>query len=88
MGIRGKRTRILIGTGVIGFAVTLTLWGRHGSVSTANATQPPPVQGQAPVAESSDYSKKVVAYIYDSIPITREEFGEYLISRCGAAESV
>jgi hypothetical protein len=86
MGIRGQRTRILIGAGVIGFSVALTLWGRQGSVPTANATQPPSQQAQAPIKESSDYSKKVVAYIYESIPITREEFGEYLIARCGVAD--
>ena len=32
----------------------------------------------------SDYSSRVVAYVYDNIPITREELGEYLIQRQGA----
>ena len=32
---------------------------------------------------SSDYSQRVVAYIYGSIPITREDLGEYLIARHG-----
>jgi hypothetical protein len=86
MSIRGNRARLFIGAGVLGFAIALTLWGRHGSVSTANATQPPANPGQVPGKDSSDYSKRVVAYIYDSIPITREEFGEYLIARCGMAD--
>jgi hypothetical protein len=32
----------------------------------------------------SDYSQRVVAYIYGTIPITREELGEYLIARMGS----
>lgn len=86
MGVRGKLTRILLGAGVVGFSLSLILWGRQGSVPTANATQPPTNQAPAPTKESSDYSKRVVAYIYESIPITREEFGEYLIARCGVAD--
>lgn len=41
-----------------------------------------PPKGPA-AGEPSDYSKRVVAYIYGSIPITREELGEYLIARYG-----
>jgi hypothetical protein len=86
MSSRGGRARIFIGGGIVGFAVALVLWGRQGAVPTANATQPPAGQTPAPFKESSDYSKRVVAYIYESIPITREEFGEYLIARCGVAD--
>ncbi|MCY2946454.1 MAG: peptidylprolyl isomerase [Planctomycetota bacterium] len=32
----------------------------------------------------SDYSSRVVAFVYDSVPITREELGEYLIQRMGS----
>ena len=39
-----------------------------------------PVSATAPVV---DQSKRVVAYIYGNVPITREEFGEYLISLYG-----
>jgi PPIC-type PPIASE domain len=86
MSIRVNRTRILVSAGVIGFAITLTLWGRRGSVATA--TQPPAFSEQAPTVakEASDYSKRVVAYVYDTIPLTREDFGEYLIARCGAGD--
>jgi hypothetical protein len=43
-------------------------------------------QGPAPAPSSAgtgDPGKRVVAYIYDTIPITREELGEYLIQRYG-----
>lgn len=35
-------------------------------------------------AELTDYQQRVVAYVYDTIPITREELGEFLIKRFGA----
>lgn len=35
-------------------------------------------------AKEGDYSRQVVAYIYGSIPLTREDLGEYLIARQGA----
>ena len=34
--------------------------------------------------KEGDYSRQVVAYIYGSIPLTREDLGEYLIARQGA----
>ena len=42
-----------------------------------------PAPAAAP-AETSDYGSRIVAYIHGSIPITREELGEYLIARYGA----
>src|SRR5205823_2082025 len=33
---------------------------------------------------SSDYSQRVVAYVYGTMPITREDLGEYLIARQGS----
>jgi hypothetical protein len=36
------------------------------------------------VGKEGDYSRQVVAYIYGSIPLTREDLGEYLIARQGA----
>src|SRR3974390_531372 len=35
-------------------------------------------------SSDSDYDKRVVAYIHNNIPITREDLGEYLIARFGA----
>jgi hypothetical protein len=45
------------------------------------------VQAQTSIpspADASDYSKRVVAYIYDNTPITRRDLGEYLLLRYGA----
>jgi len=45
------------------------------------------VPGTASVAEQkSDYSQRVVAYIHGNVPITREDFGEYLIARQGVSK--
>ena len=91
MSIRVNRTRILVGAGVIGIAIAGALWGRHGSVSSATATQPPQTSDPGPPIsrEGSDYSKQVIAYLYDNkVALTREDFGEYLIARCGAGDRV
>jgi hypothetical protein len=53
-----------------------------GRQDSARVQAAPPVP--APQAEPSDYSKRVVAYIFGDIPITREDLGEYLIARYGA----
>jgi hypothetical protein len=88
MSTRVNRTRILFGTGVLGFTVALGIWGRSSSLSSASAAPPQAPSDNAPVAtrQGADYSRQVVAYIYESVPITREEFGEYLIARCGVGE--
>jgi PPIC-type peptidyl-prolyl cis-trans isomerase-like protein len=52
-------------------------------LAKVEAAPPPPVQPKAAGDESED-SKRVVAYIYGNIPITRQELGEYLIARYGA----
>lgn len=87
-----SRNRLLLVVAFLSLIATTIFWGRHGSLSEANANppapaqavpqQPPPSQPVIP-APSSDYSHRVVAYIYDTIPITREELGEYLIARLG-----
>src|SRR5205814_3991126 len=65
-------------------------WGHQDSLSRAQATPPQKTAGETTPAPaptplvSSDYSRRVVAYIYDTIPITREELGEDLIARKGA----
>ncbi len=88
MSTRVNRTRILFGAGVVGFTVALAIWGRSTSLSTATAAPPQAPSDPVPTGskQGADYSKQVVAYIYESIPITREEFGEYLIARCGVGE--
>jgi hypothetical protein len=57
-------------------------WGRMHAPAPAQAQAPKEV----PVAAEtgSDYSRRVVAYIYGTEPITREDLGEFLIARLGA----
>jgi len=83
---------LLLVVGFLGVTATTVFWGRNGSLSEATANPPGPGQAApqpnprnppAAAANSSDYSHRVVAYIYDTIPITREELGEYLIARMG-----
>lgn len=47
------------------------------------ASLPKSLQTTSLPSNGSDYSSRVVAYVYDNIPITREELGEYLIARYG-----
>ena len=69
----GRRATAL---GLLG-AAALGFWlGRSAPQPAAFA--------QAPPAAPTDYSQRVVAYIHGSIPITREDLGEYLIARQGA----
>lgn len=54
------------------------------------AQGPRPVQAAAGATAgagsgtTSDYNNRVVAFVYGSVPITREDLGEYLIQRMGA----
>jgi parvulin-like peptidyl-prolyl isomerase len=67
--------------GIFG-ATVFGFWLGRGPVSTAVAAPPPPpAPEQKPALPASDWDKRVVAYIYNSIPVTREDLGEYLIAR-------
>jgi hypothetical protein len=72
----------LAGAAAVGFWL-----GRGGPDSAAVAAPPSPPAAQAPASQPaaapSDYSQRVVAYIYGTVPVTREELGEYLIARYG-----
>jgi len=70
---------------MVGATVAAFYWGRMGVASRVDAQQVPSsvTQGGQPVQPVSDYSRRVVAYIYDNMPISREELGEYLIARFG-----
>jgi hypothetical protein len=92
MRMRMSRYRLLLGIVFLALAAMTVTWGRKGSLSQATANPPgtaqtaapqEPAQPPAAATPSSDYSHRVVAYIYDTIPITREELGEYLIARMG-----
>src|SRR5258706_9904862 len=77
-GRRRWSAAALLGMGAVGFA--LGTWNGHGGEVAA---QPPGGGTVVPAAGSSDYSQRVIAYIHGNIPITREEFGEFLIARNG-----
>jgi hypothetical protein len=88
MRIQFNRSRLALGAGFLGMLSLVVLWGHNGSLPRATAN--PPQQNKKQVAATpsataaaSDYSQRVVAYIYGTIPITREELGEYLIARMG-----
>jgi hypothetical protein len=88
MRVRTSRKRWLLGVAFFSLAGLAIFWGRKGSLSEATANPPlpqatAPQEPLLPSAPSSDYSRRVVAYIYDTIPITREDLGEYLIARMG-----
>src|SRR5262249_44598581 len=76
--------KVAMGGFVVGVAALAFFWGRHGA--THALAQGPQGQRGGPLAGSpkSDYDRRVVAYIYGNIPITREDLGEYLIARFGA----
>lgn len=74
--------------GFLGLLALAFCWGRFGALPQATALPPdsPPKAGAPPAAPapsdpSSEYARRWVAVINGNIPITREEFGEYLIAR-------
>jgi PPIC-type PPIASE domain len=76
-----------VAAGFLGLVVGAYFLGRFATLPSAAAAGPGPQDSPASrsaPAKDSDYSRQVVAYIYGSIPITREDLGEYLIARQGA----
>ncbi len=65
-----------------GYWVRSAMLPRADAQTTATSA-PAPASASAGGEEFSDYSRRVVAYLYESEPITREQFGEYLIDRYG-----
>lgn len=60
------------------------LFGPPGMPAHAQ-TPPAPAPAATPAAPEAtpDYASRVVAYIYDNEPVSREELGEFLIARYG-----
>jgi parvulin-like peptidyl-prolyl isomerase len=86
---RGLRRGALIAAGL---GVVLGLWGLRGVFVHRAAAQPASGSAPAtpPIATSTggttpDYAQRVVAYIHNNQAITRQELGEYLLVRHGAA---
>jgi parvulin-like peptidyl-prolyl isomerase len=77
------RKLVLVGCAAT-VAVAAFCWGRYGTMSRAGAQAPVANNGSVVGIHQGDYGRRVVAYLYDSIPITREDLGEYLIARFGA----
>lgn len=72
--------RPLPALGFLGLLALAFCWGRFGALPRAAALPPTPAAG-APADAAADYARRWVAVIHGNIPITREEFGEYLIAR-------
>jgi hypothetical protein len=70
---------IVAAAAAFGFLVGAWQAAPRGVVAQSPPPKPTPAQPPA-----SDYGQRVVAYIYGSVPITREMLGEYLIARYGA----
>jgi hypothetical protein len=72
-----------MGIGLLGLVGVAVGWSRFPSLPELFAAPPPKTEPTAPVpAEpSADSGRRWVAVIHGNVPITREEFGEYLIAR-------
>lgn len=84
-GRRGWRGVVVL-TGCVAVVAGAGYWVRSALVPRADAQTPPAAQAPAtPSAPAgvSDYAQRVVAYVYESEPITREQLGDYLIDRHG-----
>ena len=89
----GRRSRrgwrgIVVLTGCVAVVAGAGYWVRSALLPRADAQTPPAAQAQAPAVPNapagvSDYAQRVVAYVYESEPITREQLGDYLIDRHG-----
>jgi parvulin-like peptidyl-prolyl isomerase len=79
---------VALGASFLGLVVGAYFLGRFVTLPAAAAAQGDDSKGKDTTHHSSltthQDSRQVVAYIYGSIPITREELGEYLIVRQGA----
>jgi parvulin-like peptidyl-prolyl isomerase len=67
--------------GGAGYGVRLALLPRARAQALVRATTPAAAPEVAGVP--TDYSRRVVAYLNETEPVTREELGEYLIARYG-----
>jgi parvulin-like peptidyl-prolyl isomerase len=79
---RGWRGIAILG-GCLAVLVAAGYWIRSSMLPRAEA-QTPQTEAAAPgiaAQPPTDYSRRVVAYLFDTEPITREQFGDYLIER-------
>lgn len=79
--------KVLAGGLIAGVAILAFCWGKREARS--QVAQPGAVdQGPLAPASNSVYSRRIVAKIYDTIDITREHLGEYLIARFGEPKRI
>jgi hypothetical protein len=79
------RQRLALAIAIVAIGGLASFLGRYGHGPRAEAQTPVAKASAATTsAPVSEYSQRVVAYVNDTIPLTREEFGEYLIARQGA----
>jgi hypothetical protein len=83
MTIRTNWRRAATRLGYLGLAALAFCWSRYSSLTEAVAAPQgaKPAAAPAPPAGTTDYDKRWVAVIHGNVPVTREEFGEYLIAR-------
>jgi hypothetical protein len=67
--------------GTLALGAALGIGWLIGKYDTPTLQAAPPVPAKTQTAQPSDYSRRVVAYINGTTPITREDLGEYLIAR-------
>jgi len=84
---RGWRGVVIL-TGCVAVVAGAGYWFRSAILPRADAqSNVPAARASAPAPATldalSDYSRRVVGYLYDSEPITREQLGDYLIDRYG-----
>jgi hypothetical protein len=83
MAIRRNWRPAAMRIGYLGLAVLAFCWGRYTSLPEGTAAPPGAKEAAPPTPPeaSSDYARRWVAVIHGNVPITREDFGEYLIAR-------
>jgi parvulin-like peptidyl-prolyl isomerase len=83
----GWRKVLTVG-GVAGLVALAFCYGRYGVLPQADAKAPQESGAVLPlrhVGAQPAEPGRPVAYVYNAIPITRQELGEYLIARVGAS---
>lgn len=81
MRIQASRRRLALAMAILGVTAIGGFWSKSQVLAQGKTSPAPQTKTATPPAAPSDYCQRVVAYIYDTIPITREDLGEYLIAR-------
>ena len=83
---RGRRERLVRGLAFAGVAAAGYAFGISGDRAAAQPQPPallPPGTQPPKTAPQPEPDRRVTAYIYGNVPVTREELGEFLIARGG-----